>query len=501
MGTEKMSALDDLSALIAAGLSGNRDELGEKTKVSLDGIFGERYRANSPREHRIAFMAGDKNVPFAGMLHPENPTSGVYGGMSLIWFPIPADDAGPACSLLTFVCGTRGLSPDEAIMGRPGHARHLRALGRYLNRELGVPVWTKRDPTNLGQTIPDVLKNQYPRFSSVFARYGSFLYAVAEVPADDMPRATTLVTAFLDFYAWERNWVPLKAVEEQVASLKNQLRANLFPRVTRSAIVQLLRERRFVVLQGPPGTGKSLMADTILAEDFQGHGHAVQFHPAVTYETFLAGISPDVKDDSLRFRVKAGWLVDAARNATQHDFVLVVDEINRADLGRVLGEAIYLFEPKEIAEGKGRTVKLPQALEDGADTFRIPQNLYILGTMNSADRSIAILDLAVRRRFAFVDVWPDLAVVQQQELALATEAFGKLQDIFAQHAPEDALVLMPGHAYFLADDEEHLARRLRYELIPLLLEYLQEGRLGPCETELEAYIDWLHGELTQHGEA
>jgi hypothetical protein len=101
-----MSALEDLPTLIAGGLTSNRDELGQKTKASLDGIFGERYRANSPREDRIALMAGDKNVPFAGMLHPENPTSGVYGGMSLIWFPIPADDAGPASSLLTFVCVT-----------------------------------------------------------------------------------------------------------------------------------------------------------------------------------------------------------------------------------------------------------------------------------------------------------------------------------------------------------------------------------------------------------
>ncbi len=114
-----MSPLEDLSALIASGLTGNRDELGQKTKTAIEGLFGERYRANSSRESRVALMSGDKNVPFAGMVHPENPTSGVYGGMSLIWFPIPADDAGAACSLLTFVCGTRGLSPDEAIMGRP----------------------------------------------------------------------------------------------------------------------------------------------------------------------------------------------------------------------------------------------------------------------------------------------------------------------------------------------------------------------------------------------
>ena len=109
--------------------------------------------------------------------------------------------------------------------------------------------------------------------------------------------------------------------------------------------------------------------------------------------------------------------------------------------------------------------------------------------------------LAVRRRFAFVDVWRALEALENQNLSLATEAFGKLQDIFAQYAPEDALVLMPGHAYFLAADAPQLARRLRFELIPLLDEYLMEGRLGPCENELEAYLDWLQGELAVHGQS
>jgi len=114
--------------------------------------------------------------------------------------------------------------------------------------------------------------------------------------------------------------------------------------------------------------------------------------------------------------------------------------------------------------------------------------LFVLGTMNSADRSTAILDLAVRRRFAFVDLWPDIEVVDHQGLRLATEAFGRLLDIFAQYAPDDALVLVPGHAYFLAVSERELANRLKYELFPLILEYLQEGRLASCESELRAYL-------------
>ena len=253
-----------------------------------------------------------------------------------------------------------------------------------------------------------------------------------------------------------------------------------------------------MIIQGPPGTGKTRLAKSILEQEFRGRGLPVQFHPAVTYETFVAGISPDVQYSQLRFQISPGWLVRAVREASQKDFLLFIDEINRADLSRVLGEAIYLLEAREINQGQSREIELPQPLPDGTTRLHIPKGLFILGTMNSADRSIAILDLAVRRRFAFVDLWPDLAVLEQSSRPFATEAFGQLQDIFAQHAPR-LLVLLPGHAYFLADSDEELDHRLRFELIPLLNEYLQEGRLGPCESEPARILIRLEGELTRHG--
>ncbi len=188
-------------------------------------------------------------------------------------------------------------------------------------------------------------------------------------------------------------------------------------------------------------------------------------------------------------------MIQAIRNASEKEFVLHIDEINRADLGRVLGEAIYLLESREISHGEARRVHLPQALDDGTHEIEIPKSLYILGTMNSADRSIAILDMAIRRRFAFVTIWPDIEVVEAQGMGLATEAFARLQDIFAQYAPDDALVLMPGHSYFLADSLTEFYHRLRYELLPLLNEYLQEGRLGSCDNEIRAYVDWLESEI------
>jgi 5-methylcytosine-specific restriction protein B len=495
-----MTAIETLADIISNGILDqiNRDELGRKWQETLESIFGERYQARSGRAERVVLMPKNENISFAGFVHPDSPNSGAYGGMSLIWFPLPADDGQSACSLLTFVCGTRGISPDETILGRPGHSRHLGALRRYLVRKTKCLVWTKQDPTNLNQQIPEIIKLRHQRFSSIFERYGNFIYAMVEVPTIPAD-ALEVVKAFIDFYAWERNWSPLKGSKLEIDSFKNALRANLFPLIDQEQIVKLLLERRFVILEGPPGTGKTRLALKILNEEFEGAGFPVQFHPAVTYETFIAGISPMVSGENLNFSISPGWLVQAIRQSKQHKkFLLLIDEINRADLGRVLGEAIYLFEPREISDTDGRKIKLPQALEDGTEEIQIPENLYILGTMNSADRSIAILDLAVRRRFAFVSVWPDISILETQQDELALEAFALLQDIFAQYVPEESIVLLPGHSYFFAENKNELINRFRYELIPILKEYLYEGRLGSCESEILAYIDWLEGKIVEY---
>ncbi|MDQ5937403.1 MAG: 5-methylcytosine-specific restriction enzyme [Cyanobacteriota bacterium erpe_2018_sw_21hr_WHONDRS-SW48-000092_B_bin.40] len=491
-----MPAIDDLTKLIADGLPSKdlRSQTTDDTKSSIDAIFGQRYQAKSPYAKRAVLTPTDDQIQFAGLVHQDSPNSGVYGGMSLIWFPIAADGDEPACSLLTLVCGTRGLSPDEQILGRPGHVRHLRALQRYLKKHANIDAWVKPDPTNLSEPFPKMLLKSLQRFESVLKRYGSHIYFCAKVPSD-FAQARTLVAGLLDFYAWERNWHSLKSSVSEIESFKVQLRAEIFLRVTKQEIIDLLLQRRFVILQGPPGTGKTRMANEILQTHFQSHGFSVQFHPSVSYETFVAGISPRIDGDSLQFQVKSGWLVDAIHKSQDKPFLFHADEINRADLARVLGEAIYLFEPGEIAQGAVRQVKLPQALADGSDSIAMPYNFYLLGTMNTADRSIAIMDMAVRRRFAFVDMWPDIDVVSAQNIALATESFALLQDIFAQHASDESFALMPGHSYFLADDESKLRVRLKYELLPLLREYLSEGRLATFGNELRTYVDWLDNEV------
>lgn len=455
----------------------------------LEELFGGRYHARYRNQVGIRDPLAGLEIPYAGFIHPDNPGSGQYGGASLVWFPTEEG------SIITFVVGTAGLSPDEGLLSRPGHRRRVRALRRYLKQE-EIWVWVKPDPTALGVPVPDFVTGQLPGFQAALKRYGGELYAIAKVPREP-EQARLVVQAFFDLYAYERGWQVLKEFQREASRVVDGMRADLFARSTEQEIYDLLRRRRFVILQGPPGTGKTRMADQIRARFFDNWGATIQFHPAVTYEDFILGLSPETDDGTLRFKVRSGWLLEAAEAAKSQPYLLTIDEINRADLGKVLGEAIYLFEPGEIGGDRPRMVQLPHPV-GGEKTFAYPPNLYILGTMNTADRSIAHLDLAVRRRFAFVTLPPDLGVIQSQSLPLAARAFSALQDLFTEHAPDEALNLLPGHSYFLAPDEPTLLQRFRYELLPLLDEYLREGMVGSFAAELQAVRDQIEG-VIEHG--
>ncbi len=503
-------ALTELAEFIRLG----RTEADGKAKELLGALFGGRYHKNCAKDALIRDalgLAGSRddergeagsgsgrsdNVPFAGLTAPDNPPSGPYGGASIVWFPVPGEG-----SILTFVVGTRGLNPDEGLLTRPGHRRRVAALRRRL-AALGATCWTKSDPSALGVAVPEATRRQFPGFDRALKRYGNQLYCIARVPKDDDKKdlAHAVVQAFFDLYAHERNWPTYKGAEADSLTLMDELRADLFPPVTQDQVHDLVLRRKFVVLQGPPGTGKTRLANLVQRDRFGGLGMTVQFHPAVTYEDFVVGLSPDTKEGSLRFGVRPGWLLDAARQAAENKdspYLLVIDEVNRADLGKVLGEAIYLFEAGEVGGPNARRVKLPHAV-DGSDSFAMPENLYVLATMNTADRSIAGMDLAVRRRFAFITVPPDRNVVAEvaaKGLPEALEVFDRLQDVFVEHAPDDALVLLPGHSYFLAKDETELRQRFKYELLPLIDEYLREGFLGPCTAELQAVRDYIEDGL------
>jgi len=486
-------SLTELARVITQGLPGPDGGV----RRYIDALFGERYQkrnhASTAVRDAYALAESDEGVPYAGMINPENPPTGPYGGTSVVWFPSQQGGA-----LIDFGIGTRGLPPDEGILTRPGHKRRVTALRRYLAR-VGVDTWVKHDPSALGSAVPKTVRDKYPGFEHVFKRYGAELYACAVVP-NDLDRARIVVQAFVDLYAFERGWQIMNAHEIEYDAFHAKLRDDIFAAPSLDEVHQLLNTRRFVFLQGPPGTGKTRMAEEIRKRYFGGNGFTVQFHPAVTYEDFIVGLSPDARDKTLRFEVRPGWLVEAAHKAKAAPFLLIIDEINRADLGRVLGEAIYLFEAAEIGGEHPRRVRLPHPV-DGETELSLPPNLFVLATMNTADRSIASMDLAVRRRFAFVTLPPERTAVASRGVAAATAAFDRLADVFVEHAPGEALHLMPGHAYFLVKDERELRDRLRFEVIPLLDEYLQQGLLGPASHELYAVRDGLEDTVRTDGKS
>ena len=171
-------------------------------------------------------------------------------------------------------------------------------------------------------------------------------------------------------------------------------------------IVELLASRRQVVLYGPPGTGKTYLALALarhlVGADSPSHQQLVQFHPSYSYEDFFEGYRPaQTASGHPTFEIVPGPLrriAEDARLNPDQPFVLIIDEMNRANLAKVFGELYFLLEYRK------HSVQLQYRPEK---PFQLPANLYLIGTMNTADRSIALLDAAMRRRFAFVELHPD----------------------------------------------------------------------------------------------
>ena len=487
-----------LSKLLDVVKSSSVDNWTKRNKEAFSSLFGAdegRYPqgASQAVTVRAPEMKTDSGVPFAAYIHPSNPPSGAYSGTSFVIFP--AIEESRPC-LIGMGVGTQGLSPDESILGRSGHSRKIGAICRWLNHAFGMGkrvAWAKQDPTRTDIELPEDVKMEWPEYKPALEKYSREMYALFR-PSDNNEATLAALTAFLDLLFAERGFGSLAKWNADAQKLSATWMEYLMPAVSCEELKSLLALRRYAILQGPPGTGKTKMAVDLLEKEYHSFGRSVQFHANTTYENFVGGLAPDYapNEHGLQFRPSPGVLMEAANQASREPsrpYLLHIDEINRADLGKVLGEAIFLLE---AATDSDRKISLPY---DFGEPFHrllgIPKNLHILGTMNSADRSIAIVDIAVRRRFAFLSLWPRVSVVQQNGCQLMQDAFQQLMSIFVEHASEDAFALVPGHSYFLEKDEERAKQRLKSELAPLLQEYLLQGYVGGFAEPIRSYLQRL----------
>ncbi|MCA8832342.1 AAA family ATPase [Hymenobacter pini] len=248
-----------------------------------------------------------------------------------------------------------------------------------------------------------------------------------------------------------------------------------------------LHRRRNVLLQGPPGTGKTFLARRLawleLGATDASRVELVQFHPSYSYEDFVQGFRPD---GAGAFQLQDGIMVSFCQRAAQdpgRPYFLLIDELNRGHVARIFGELLLLLEADK--RGPAHAVRLPYA-PAGSPPFFVPDNVYVIGTMNLADRSLTPLDYALRRRFAFVSLHPEFGLPLQQFLAAAEVPAPVIQQLTSRliqlnqtiaEDPDLGPDFCIGHSYFCqpptnpAEATDWLQLILEQEIAPLLDEY------------------------------
>ena len=252
------------------------------------------------------------------------------------------------------------------------------------------------------------------------------------------------------------------------------------------------------ILYGAPGTGKTYsMVDYSLAiienltitefklihpnrkenveryKEYVKSGQIVftTFHQNYGYEEFVQGLRPDNKSENLSFKIVDGVfkkISDAALNDEENkNYVIIIDEINRANISKVLGELITLIEEDKRW---GELNEMCATLESG-DVFSVPNNLYIIGTMNSADKSISLIDAALRRRFRFIEQKPNSELIKDN---LLKNVFEKLNYELVNELESTDLLI--GHSYFINKTQKDLCQIFNNNIIPLLYEYFYDNR-------------------------
>ena len=428
-----------------------------------------------------------ENVAYCGFIREGQEPSGPYSDFSLCFMPEKTNDdtnSISACAIV-LVVGTQQFMYDGAIAQSPFSRR------RFLRLNSNSRVYYKSDFSNITDRLPELttkLKEEHPRIRQFDERFGPLVVAFEVVDVKDDFTVEDIPYEFKKWicaYAEFRGWPTNDAQRKEVVDVLDQLESiNSKKSLTDDEIYEILKKDKYIILQGAPGTGKTYTALNI-AEKF-GNVKFTQFHAETSYSDFVYGIKPDTKSSTLVYKDSPGVLYEAIKDANMgKDVLLIIDEINRANLSNVLGPVFYLFE-KNVGQNRNYKIKIGDLEID-----KLPENLYVIGTMNTADKSLAVVDFALRRRFTWITLRPQ--VIDHYDFR--KDVFLEFENMFMRHATDDELNLQPGQSYFIASDDEVMRQRLKYELMPLIKEYINEGFLSSAKDEFVNYFYNEIGEL------
>lgn len=416
-------------------------------------------------------------APFFGFISPEEANSGPYHDFSLVVFP-----SNDGSWLVCIGVGTQGFQNDYDIASQPGARRLFKSI-------IGPHGFCKTSFLDIETPLPRPFTANLPHLKNVFKAYSKVLPVCAVIDDPLSSDCKKVIAAFVAAYArlrgWPSNETHRQAIEDSIQKVSNTQEPD-----EESDVRNLLLKRRYVILQGAPGTGKTRLAK-IIARNLDAKTFFTQFHAQTSYDDFIHGIRPNLIEGQVGYIEHKGVFYEALKYAEdnpQKKVVLIIDEINRANLSNILGPIFYLFEydmnDKSVAIDIGGGFKV--------DT--VPENLFVIGTMNTADRSLAVVDFALRRRFAWYNMVPHEIKLDK----FFKTDFLEFEKIFTWHATSEELSLHPGQGYFIADSEEDMTNRIRYELLPLIREYLAEGLLQNAKEAFAQYF-WtrIHVDLLE----
>ena len=268
-------------------------------------------------------------------------------------------------------------------------------------------------------------------------------------------------------------------------------------------ILALLRRKKNIILQGPPGVGKTFVARrlayALMQQKDEDRAPMIQFHQSYAYEDFIQGYRPDGKGG---FFLKNGTFHTLCRQAQRdlkRDYFLIIDEINRGNLSKIFGELMMLMEGDKRGADYALQLTYSESIDD---TFFIPENLHIIGTMNTADRSLALVDYALRRRFAFITLKPEFSSAKFTKLLLDKGAdqglvqriihrMSALNELIREDAHNLGWGYTIGHSFFCPDgtkpDQVWFEQVIEFEIAPLLREYWVDDE-SKAEAELEKLL-------------